>query len=492
MRFGVAAKVFLLAVWIVCAYRAFTQSITHDEALTYQLYLTQPFRWMFTYYDANHHFLNTLLMYFSTSLFGFSEWSLRLPALAGAALYFAAVYKLCRHVFGERPTLLLAVALLTLNPLVLDFLVAARGYSLALGLWFWALATLIPHLEAPDSGKSRQLMEGAITLALSVTANLVFLVPAALLAGFAIVWLLRRAPARLPEPVLIPKGKKRKAAVKEPPVKSGPSVWRYFAIPIVCVALLFFILAPLDVATSGNFYVGVPTIRESLRNLASASLLHGGPLRGLTAINAFSQAVAYLLAPVTLIAALIAGVMRRNVLLIAAAGSALGSAAFLIILHLIFGLAYPVDRTGIYFLILVPLALLGLMQVGSRSSGLAAAVLASQLVVLFHSPFDTRKFLVWDYDADTREIAGRIAGVAKERKPGSVKVAASWQLEPSLNFYRETSHWDWLQPVDRAPIAAGSDFYALIRADRAFVGSLGLRTLYQGPVSGSVLAVPSR
>ena len=80
-------KVYLAALWLVCLYRAVTQSIVHDEALTYQLYLAGPAARIFDLYDANHHFLNTLLMKVSVSLFGLSEWSMRLPALAGSALY---------------------------------------------------------------------------------------------------------------------------------------------------------------------------------------------------------------------------------------------------------------------------------------------------------------------------------------------------------------------------------------------------------------------
>src|SRR5258706_1103264 len=147
MRYETAAKVFLGALWVVCVYRAVTQSITHDEALTYALYLTGPFSQIFRVFSANHHFLNTLLMYFCASLFGLSEWSLRLPALAGAALYFTAVYRVSRHVFGGGYSLLLAVGLLTLNPFILDFMVAARGYGMALGLWMWAAAPLLAYLD---------------------------------------------------------------------------------------------------------------------------------------------------------------------------------------------------------------------------------------------------------------------------------------------------------------------------------------------------------
>src|ERR1700676_4169308 len=92
LRRDVAIKAFLALVWLGCLYRAITQSIVHDEALTYRLFIDAPYRQIFQLFSANHHFLNTLLMKLSVSIFGVSEWSMRLPALAGAALYFAAGY----------------------------------------------------------------------------------------------------------------------------------------------------------------------------------------------------------------------------------------------------------------------------------------------------------------------------------------------------------------------------------------------------------------
>lgn len=90
---------FLACLWVMCLYRAITQSIVHDEALTYELYIAAPLSRVFSYFDANHHFLNTLLMRLSVALFGASECALRLPALAGAALYFAAVYQIAVNAF---------------------------------------------------------------------------------------------------------------------------------------------------------------------------------------------------------------------------------------------------------------------------------------------------------------------------------------------------------------------------------------------------------
>ena len=114
----------LLAVFAVCEYRAATQSIVHDEALTYQLYLAGPAANLFNYFDANHHFLNTVLMRVTTSLFGFSPLAMRIPALFGAALLLTALYRLCRWMLGDGWVLPLALAAVSLNPFLLDFMVA--------------------------------------------------------------------------------------------------------------------------------------------------------------------------------------------------------------------------------------------------------------------------------------------------------------------------------------------------------------------------------
>src|SRR5262249_54089449 len=120
-------------------YRAATQSLTHDEAFTYQMYIAAPFGAMFTVYDANHHFLATLLMRLSTALFGSSELALRLPTLLACAWYFHTVFRLALLAFGDGWTLLLAAALAAGNPLMLDLLAAARGYGLALALLMCAI-----------------------------------------------------------------------------------------------------------------------------------------------------------------------------------------------------------------------------------------------------------------------------------------------------------------------------------------------------------------
>jgi hypothetical protein len=385
-----------------------TQSIVHDEALTYQLYLSRPFADMFHVFSANHHFLNTLLMYASVALFGFSESSLRIPALAGAALYFAAVYRIARQAFGGGNTFLLAVSLLTLHPFILDFMVAARGYGMALALLMWSLASALNLFDQPEFRTRSRLAETAIALSLSVMASLVFVVPTAILGGI-VVWRLRKSL----------------------------SVWTHFVAPLVAMALLFALISPLRFAAPDRFYAGASSMRESMRRLARVTVAHRHDWRETAYFPWARDAVAFFLAPAVLLAGLASQAVRRNLLVLLCSATALGSALLLYLLHVSLNVLYPEDRTAIYFIPLTLLTLIGLADdLSPRFSALVYA-LSITLLIIFAAQWNIRNFFVWNYDADTREIAQRIAASAIERRSTSVRISSSWPLEPSLNFYRE-------------------------------------------------------
>jgi hypothetical protein len=504
--YRLSAQVLLASLFAVCVYRAFTQSITFDEAATWDTYIRAPVDSIFHVYIANHHFLNTLLARLSTALFGVSEWSMRLPALAGAALYFTACYRLARTAFGDGFSMLLAVALAALNPLVLDFMVAARGYGLALALWMWAAAVLLDAFSRQTYPRTQMLIAGS-ALALSVTANLVFVLPAAALAGMA-VYLIRRPSASLPvaapdAPKKSPTapsrarhaGKKQKSAPPPQARKLGLAPWIWFALPILGIAFVFLNLAPFDKMTSANFYTGALTIRESLRSLASSSLEHSGPLRRQPWVRHWTDVVAFGIAPLVVVAGLIIGLLRRNLMLLLAASAAVFSGVALLLIHVLLDKPYPSDRTGIYFLPLVTFLLVGLAhfwrdhQGPGRAAAIAAYIVGVALVVHFATEFNTRKFLVWEYDADTRSIGDYVAAHRPQNQE-IVRVGGSWQLQQSLRFYAAVRNWTWIELRTEEP-AAGLDYYALVPPDRVPVElKLRLHEVYVGPVSGSALAKP--
>ena len=151
------AILILIALSVTNIYRAKTQSITCDEAYSYELWTSQPLSRMFVAYDTGNHVVQNMLSKISVAALGLSELTLRLPSLLAGFLYFIAIYRISRLVFGADSLFLLSVCVLSLDPLLLDLLSAARGYALALAFCTWALYYMlkgppaIPLSDAPAS-----------------------------------------------------------------------------------------------------------------------------------------------------------------------------------------------------------------------------------------------------------------------------------------------------------------------------------------------------
>ena len=96
------AAALAVLLFAVAVFRAWTQSITHDEAYTWRLYIASPFSSILKHYDANNHILHTWLVRLITSIAGVSEFTLRLAALGGAALYLWTLTQIGRASCRER------------------------------------------------------------------------------------------------------------------------------------------------------------------------------------------------------------------------------------------------------------------------------------------------------------------------------------------------------------------------------------------------------
>ena len=450
-----AARALIVLLAAVNVYRAATQSITADEAFTYNLYAAAPLADSVKFYDANNHVLNSALIRLSTALFGVSEFTVRLPSLLGGMLYLAMALRLTRLLFGAGPTAFMCVALLGLNPFILDFLSAARGYGMALAFLLCALDQMVRYLG--DGGEAR-LYRASLALALAVAANLTFAVPGTVLAiAFAL-------------------------AVFAGERRPGWTLVDHFLVPGAVTAFVLLVI-PLSAAERGKFYYGAATLAESLESIVSASL----GTAPYTAVFCFLAAV---LIAAGAVAAAIA--LRHHkgrpldAFLLLAGGTMAGSLAALLAAHRFAGVPYPLDRTGIYWVPLFVLVAFALLERYGRAVRIpaycAALLCAGQFLLLFR----VDRYEPWLYDAGTRRVVRELR--ARESGARRVRLAASWTLEPSLNFYRRMYRLDWLEPVVRGDAAAPADYRVLEAADRPLVEKLRLAVLYQDPVSGAVLA----
>jgi hypothetical protein len=106
------------------------QPFKHDEAYTVTVFANQPL-WgaLSDYHLPNNHLFHTLLVHLTYSLFGYSQWAVRLPALLAGLLNIPALYLLSRTLHG-RSVAVIATASAAAVPVMIDFAVQARGYTL--------------------------------------------------------------------------------------------------------------------------------------------------------------------------------------------------------------------------------------------------------------------------------------------------------------------------------------------------------------------------
>ena len=105
------------------------EPVRNDEAYTFMHYASRPLFIGLTYYTANNHLLNTLLIHWATTLFGASLIAIRLPAMAAGILLVPATYFAVR-LYEGRDAGLIAAALVSASSPLVSYSFNARGYSL--------------------------------------------------------------------------------------------------------------------------------------------------------------------------------------------------------------------------------------------------------------------------------------------------------------------------------------------------------------------------
>ena len=454
----VIAIALVLARTAVCAYRAATQSFVHDEAFSFNLFLSHRWRDIYFNHDAANHVLFSLLAKLSMTLFGVSTWAIRLPAVVASFFLMLGVWRLLES-SQSRAVRWVAFAAIGLHPLILDFSVAARGYGLALALLTWTLYVVRMHEASPRA----DILAGVL-LGLSCAANFTVGFPAAGL--LAALFLAGKGWDRLRRTLRV----------------ALPAAAVFYA---VCRGALLS-------AELSNFYVGYATLRASLINLAISSI-YALKRTGLFGTDNAAEFLAFFMGPAIMLF-LAADSIRewrrgkaQRILIPTAAGVA---AAGVIAAHYLVGLMYPINRTGLALMLIFGIA--WALAAGNTpyrwlrgASLLAGALLAIQ----FATQFQVSYFQVWWYDRSAKEIARRVAEDSRGKPPGSTSIGATWILQPALEYYRKVDHITALRPVERTmdTLITGQDYYVLHESDAHYSAVHGRTVLFSDPFAGVVL-----
>jgi hypothetical protein len=457
--------------------RAFNQSIVGDEATTY-IFWVRPITAAHWLVSPNNHILNSLLMRWSVLLFGLTHFSVRAPALLGAALFIAAAFWFARRISADWKIQIPLFICLVYNPFVFDFYVAARGYGLALALLLWAIA-IIARWQL-DRGKPvlRAAAIASFLIGLSFTANFSFALAQAFCLLFLLIWTWR-----------------------------ATNITRSKLIAAYSIPALLVILAipswTLLHWQSGLLFYGARSMREMTHSIIYSVFEQLNPLLVNPLLLHYAEKLRRFWLPVIgiiILAQSLAIYARRRTLkdfqsrwLIALAWIAAGTAAISLLIHWIAfhatGLLLPIYRTGLY---LAPLATLLLGALAALAIGpwrRAMIALLTLLAAWFVLSLRLSSFIEWQYISQAKDAYYNAAWYARTHCIHDV--SATWWYDAALDFYRlYDRNADITEFTHDGKAIPSADLFVLHGyADRDFIADQKLAIIYHGQTTDIVIAV---
>jgi len=478
-------------IWIV--HRALVQSITLDEADTFNHWVapTSPAHWE---PHSNNHVLNSTLMRLSIWLFGLSPLTVRMPALLGGLLYIFAMYRLCALLTND---LLLAWALfvcLVYNPFIMDYLVAARGYGLALGFLGLAIYLLAREVVRTNPKRSEgEILSYAAAISacvgLSICANFSFALVCGsvlLVAGsLSWVWMFGQ--------------------------NLGARAWARLALR--CLVPVFMILLILAGSALTHFprkqlFWGADSLKYMFLEIRSSSFLELNPyLVNPLLANFFHKfegyAVILFTVSVTLYLVMLLVFRRqlressaRSRLLLA--GSLASVLAFAVGAHWLqfklLKIPLPLERTSIWIVPLFVAAIGTVLSVAPshRMQGaLRGLGVVSLAITAFYFIGELRDsyFHEWKSCAEVKTAFPVIVDLC--RRANVREVPSNFNVTPSLNFYKslyKVSDIDQFSNFEKMPL--DKSIYVLEESQYAdFIRAEGLQIAWHGSASDLVVLV---
>jgi hypothetical protein len=473
-------------IWIV--HRALVQSITLDEANTFRYWVApdSPTHWV---PHANNHVLNSMLIRLFVWLFGLSHLTVRTPALLGGVLYILAIYGFCTLLCRDLVLTWALFVCFVYNPFIMDYLVAARGYGLALGflsLAVYLFARVLVRLEKPSE---RDILNHATAIsasvALSFCANFSFAYANAFLLAAFLAW------------ACLEQGKRGAIA--------------YARLALACTFPVFVAVFALSGSVLAGFQRdqliwGAHSLAQTWGDIHEASFAELNPYLVNPLLADFLRAFQPLIVPVAasvvmvyLVLLLLTRQLRhlhtRSRLLLA------GSLAAVLVLTLLahwlqfklLKIPLPFERTSLF---LVPLltAIVGavlsvapsnLMERAVRGLGVAVLYITS---LYFIGVLRDSYFREWRICADVKAAFPVILDLC--RRDGVREVASDLNYPASLNFYRVLYKVNDVIFPDLEKIPSGKPIYVLPEHPYAdFVRREGLQVAYHGSVSDLVIVI---
>jgi hypothetical protein len=489
--FAVASLIFLGVLFAATVYRAATQSITTGEATWFQG-LTDPHGAAAAESPPGVAF-DSLLTRGSIHTFGVSELTLRLPGVLGGLLFFFAIFRLCRLLFGDSVWLPLAIALNTLNPPTLDICSGLASGGLGLGFWTLGLyyaARWVAERETVPIGAGVALGLAVVAAPASVFAVAAL---ATVFVGMALAdrllakdlrgavrFAVRDALAFCLAIFLTAAGSLWRLP-HHGGLTSPDAVMRHYKDGLQALVSACLLYRPVLWTSSAAIHRLVERLGWLLPLAVLAGLAVAAVQAGLRCLRARSLAAVDRVGRLSMFFAKAAGLT----LLLLWAEPRIARHKYYAQPEFLFALL-PVFVAG-----LLPLA--RLMAAGRRQKALACAGTGvfCLLLLQFAMQFNLYSYYGREFDAGLRAVVNLIRQRHAAEPGRTVTLAADGFSKASRDFYRRLYEMDWMEQAQGEDRGCQADYYYLSegRFERMAADS-GLRAIYRDAAARAVLAEP--
>ncbi len=447
-------------------YRAYHLSFTHDESLSFFMsrgdteFVLSP----------NNHMLNTALMKITGTLFGNSEFSLRLPNVLAFLLFCIAGLGIIKK--SKRPELsVFFMAILVFNPNMFEFFGLARGYGLSMGLLLASFYWLFKLDEQ----------------ALPVRKYLVYLLLSLLFSQLALYANLNALNVHIALLAVLATGLFLYLKANSETISRKLWIPVFSAVFIIDIAALLPAIIRLRILQVGNelsvFGDHQGLIKTTLDSLIASFYYHQQDFP--ITFNIILIFVLSISALSLLWFIYISGKKIFNNF------SRISLIFFLLLLapvlqEVIFNIPYPASRTAIlYFPVFSLLFIFFISETTTATKNVFVKALLLFLtigvasLIAFHT-YNKRNFTntgEWFYEAHNKEIIEMISNDRTAHgNQNPVTISNFWAFAPALNYYRETKPYPWMKPLVRENYVTG-DYYICFYDDISKIPADSLQLL---------------
>ncbi|MFA4981290.1 MAG: glycosyltransferase family 39 protein [Candidatus Omnitrophota bacterium] len=461
--------------------RAYNLSLSFDEAWTYLYHSCGSLKHIFSFegpVGSNNHLLNTLAIKVLAHFFGNSEFVIRIPALAGHAIYLVSIFNILK-MFLKGGRFAVGFLLAASNPFLLDFFSCARGYSIGIGFTAAALYFLLKRIECRDTRKNTGYNAASVAmLTLAVLSNLSFL--NVFIAVIAVMFFIEiKGIIRIMFPVVI------------------AALFLMIVYPPSALKAIFQGVA--EYGGTAGFWVD--TVDSILRYY-----FYGKGYANIDMIW-FTDSVIFISFASAVIILLFNYVNKKmaeplNRYLLALASILFLIAACIKSQFFFLDIKYPTDRIAIYLVPLYIIFLLILWEYVNGGKNVVCRVLYKGVfcilifAALVHNMLclNIGYFHQWRYDASTKDAMGTICKINMQTKeiPGRCRIGINHLFKPSVNYYIMRNRMTWLEPVKLDGLETAREYYYLLRGRGEVPKRLVLKMIKTYEISNAILAEPAK